>query len=120
MTFTYTPETPTDVTRVRFHTGDTVAASAFFTDEEITFVISEQGSWQNAVVACLQSLIVKFARDPKFRADWLEVDPTASIAGLRALLAEKRKELRVNLVRSQARPVYRGDSLQTEAPEDWS
>ena len=35
MTFTYTPSSVTDVTRVRFHIGDTVEATAIFSDEEI-------------------------------------------------------------------------------------
>jgi len=119
MTFTYTPASPTDITRVRFHIGDTDEDSAAFSDEEITFVISEQTTWQRAVIACIQTLIARMAATPDFTADWLKVDATSALAGYRALLAEKRRELGVAGVTATATAVYRSDSLQTVAPEDW-
>ena len=58
MAFTYTPSaTPTDLTRVRFHIGDTVEAAAIFNDTEIEMAIAEGGSYQQAVVYCLQTAV---------------------------------------------------------------
>lgn len=117
MTFTYTPATPTDITRVRFHTGDTVEAAAIHTDEDIQFAIDEEGGWQQAVIALLQHLIARLAATPDFQADWLRVDSSRSLSGYRALLAEKRRAFGITALRATARPVYRSDSAQTEAPE---
>lgn len=119
MTFTYTPGTPTDVTRVRFHLGDTVEAAAQFTDEEITFAINESGSWQQAVIVLLQSLMARLSADGDFQADWLRVDSSRSVASLRALLSEKRRQFGIGAVRGRARAVYRSDSGQTGAPDEW-
>lgn len=119
MTFTYTPSTPTDLTRARFHIGDTVSASALFTDEEITFAISEAGGWQQAVIELLQSLIARLSATPDFQADWLKVDSSRSVAGYKELLAEKRRLFGISAVRGSSVAVYRSDSLQTEAPDGW-
>lgn len=119
MTFTYTPSAPTDITRVRFHIGDTVEAAAIFSDEEITFAISEGGSYQQAVIILLQSLIARLSAEPDFSADWLKVDAGRSVVGYRLLLAEKRRQFGIGAVRGAAKAVYRSDSGQTEAPDEW-
>lgn len=118
MTFTYTPATPTNITRVRFHLADTESATAIFTDEEITFIINENaGNWQQAVISCIRVIIAKIGAEVDFQADWLRVDRSKALAGYRVLLAQKQAELGVTGVVSRAQPVYRGDSDQTEAPE---
>lgn len=119
MTFTYAPAAPDDITRVRFHTGQTLEAESFLTDEDISFQISEAGSWQKAVITCLQYIITKLSQ-PNFKADWLSVDNASARAGYENMLAEKRREFGIPAVTGRAQAVYRGDSLQTDVPEDWA
>lgn len=109
MAFTYTPATPDDITRVRFNISDTVAATAKFTDEDITFQIAETGSWQGAVIGCLENLIAKLTTNPDFKADWLTVDSQYAIEGLQKLLVEKKKTLGLRRVVSTSTPVVRTD-----------
>jgi len=81
MTFTYTPSsTPTDLTRVRFHTGQTVEGESFLTDEEIAMLIAEEGSWQKAAIAGIQFIIMRLSQ-PDFKADWLQVTNSQARAG---------------------------------------
>jgi hypothetical protein len=121
MSFTYNLSTPTDVTRVRFHIGDTDATLAIFSDEEIEFVITEAGSYQRAVIWCIQNIITKISAEPDSTADWLRVDWGRSLRGYQALLAVKRQELGVtstgNTLVATAWHTYRADSLQSEAPD---
>jgi hypothetical protein len=117
VTFTYTPSTPTDATRVRFHIGDTVEAAAMFTDEEIAFVISEESTWQAAVIACLLGQIAKLSAQPDLKADWLTVSLGRSVEGFKTLLAEKRAKFGIAARTGSTVATYRSDSLQTEAPE---
>lgn len=120
MTFTYTPASPTDVTRVRFHIGDTDSTAAIFSDEEIEFITDENsGSWQRAVIACIEAMIAKASNQPDFKADWLQVDGSKSIAGLKTLLSEKRRALGVASLVATSVHVYRADSNLTESP-DWA
>ena len=119
MTFTYTPNSPNDITRVRFHIGDTVESSAMYSDEEITFGIAEGGSYQQAVIILLQNLIARLSAEPDFTADWLRVDNRRSVEGYRVLLQEKRRQFGISAVRARGKAVYRSDSGQTEAPEEW-
>lgn len=114
--FTYDLASPTDTTRVRFHTGDTDSAAPLFTDEEIQFVISEQGTWKKAVIACLENLKARLATSPEFTADWLSVRNGSSLAGLDALIAAKRRELGVSMLTASVSYQYRPDSYQTESP----
>lgn len=119
MTFSYTPSSPTDVTRVRFHIADTDSNAAAFTDEEITFVISEAGTWQKAVIQLIQHLIAKLAQTPDATMDWLKVEPSKALATYQALLIEKKRELGVTNLVATAVHTYRADSDLTEAP-DWA
>jgi hypothetical protein len=119
MSFTYNPADPDDITRVRWHIQDTVEPAAF-TDEEITFQIGEQGGWQKAVMACLQSKIMLIANTPDFKADWLQVDSAVALDSLRGLLKVKQKELGLGgAISSRGQAVYRGDSLLTDVPDGW-
>jgi len=91
--FTYTPSaTPDDITRVRYHIGDTVEATAIFTDAEITMEIAESGGWQLAVLNCIRSIIAKLSAEPNFTADWLRVDYATALAGYQKLLALKANQ----------------------------
>jgi len=117
MTFTYTPATPTDITRVRFHIADTVEAVADFSDEEIQFIIDETGGYKAAVISCIRSLMAKLAKDVDFKADWLQVDSSRSVAGLEKLLNEKLNEFGISRVRANVVHRYRPDSRQHEAPD---
>lgn len=121
MTFNYDLTTPTDITRVRFHVGDTDPDAAIFSDEEITFVIAESGGeWRRAVIACLKSIIGRISAAPDFTADWLKVDYGRSLAGYRALLAQKEKEFGLaGRIGGRAAHTYRPDSLQ-KGPPDWN
>lgn len=97
MAFTYTPSaTPSDITRVRYHIGDTAEATAIFSDEEITMVIAEAGSWQGAVLSCIRSIIARISAEPNFTADWLRVDYATALAGYQKLIALKAAELGVS------------------------
>ena len=118
MAFTYAPASPTDLTRVRWHIGDIVEASAIFTDADIEFAISEGGSYQQAVIGCLKTIIAKISAEPDFQADWLKADLGRSLAGYQWLLVEKRHEFDITALTATAKPVYRSDSLQKSAP-DW-
>lgn len=120
MTFTYTPATPDDITRVRFHTGDTVEAAAFHSDEEIEFMISEAVTWKPAVIMALESIILKFATEPDLKADWLSVTLGRSQAGYEEMYKKKLADFGIGRRTGRAVATYRSDSLQTEAPEDWS
>lgn len=115
MTFTYNLVTPNDITRVRAAIGDTVEASAMFSDEEIAFYIAENAGWQAATIALVQTLIAKVASTPDFKADWLEVDASKALAGYEALLSELRRRFGMSQapsVRVTAVQTYRRDSLQ--------
>ena len=117
MTFSYSPIT-NDLSRVRFHIGDTDAASAMFSDEEVTGVITEVGDWKKAVIALIQNLIAKCSQ-PNFTADWLTVDSASAVRSYQALLQMKRRELKVYANVATTVSVYRPDSGQT-APPDWT
>jgi len=83
VTFTYTPSsTPSDLTRVRFHTGQTVEAESFLTDEDISMILAEEGTWQKAVIASIKFIMARLSQ-PNFKADWLQVDNKAARVGRR-------------------------------------
>ena len=92
MTFTYTPATPTDTTRVRFHLDDTVEAAALFSDEEIAFAIAEGGSWQKATLTLIDRILQRLGRESGTKLDWLEVDRAEGIKMYQAQKVDKRRE----------------------------
>ena len=116
MTFTYTPSsTPTDLARERFHTGQTVEAESFLTDEDIEMILAEEGTWQKAVISGIKFIMARLSQ-PNFKADWLQVDNKAARDGFEKLLAEKRRELSVAAITAGVVNTYRQDSLATEEP----
>lgn len=93
MTFTYSPSSPDDTTRVRFHIGDTTETTAILTDEDIAFAISEAGGWRNAVIWCLDYIIQQLALEDGQRLDWLEMDRADAMKYYERLKASKRSTL---------------------------
>lgn len=118
MTFTFDEALTTDLAFVRFHSGDTVEAESLISDELINGLVTLAGSKEAAAVQAIEYKITLMSQ-PKFKADWLEVDPATAIAGLRAMLATKRKELGVteNVIDSGVTHVFRADSQQTSEPD---
>lgn len=119
MTFTYDLTNVTDLTRVRYHLQDTNPDGPLFSDEEINFAISEKLTYQRATVSLIQALIARMANEPDFRADWLNVNRASQLAKYQELLKQKRAEFGLNMLTATGVPVYRSDSDQTEAGEDW-
>jgi hypothetical protein len=118
MTFTYNLAAPDDVTRVRYHIGDTVEATAIFSDEEITFAIDEEGTWQKAVIASIRSVMARIAGEPDMTADWLKVDWRRSSDNWQMLLTEKKNQFGLGATASSGgRHAYRPDSLQKSTPD---
>lgn len=117
MTFTYDLTNGfSDAERVRFHLGDTDAAAAKFSDEEIAAIITEAGSWQDAVIACIQNLIARLSV-PDFKADWLQVTASKAREGYESLLEIKEKDFGLGGIASGVTHVYRADSDATEEPD---
>ncbi len=107
----------TDLARVRFHLGDMDSAAPKFTDEEINAVIAEAGSWELAVIACIDSLIMRL-NVPDFKADWLQVDSSTARAGYEQMRPIKKRELGlVGRLSSSSKNTYRVDSGQTSEPD---
>lgn len=61
MTFTYNGALDTDVKKVRFLLGDTVSASAVFTDEELTYLVSANGTLIDAAIGGVDALMARHA-----------------------------------------------------------
>lgn len=119
MTFTYIPSsTPNDVTRVRFHTGQTVEAESFVSDEEIEMMLAESATWQEAVITVIKFIMARLSQ-PNFRADWLQIDHESARKGYAALLAQKASELGVPAITARGQSVYRADSDMTDVPGGW-
>lgn len=118
MTFSYTPSAVNNVTRVRYHLRDTDESAAMFTDEEIEMVISEEGSYQAAVISLIQSTIAQISREPDMSADWLKIDWRRSVASWQALLSEKKKAFNLGWsISATSHHIYRADSLQKSEPD---
>ncbi len=116
MTFTYDLVTVTDITRLRFHTGDTLEEAAMWSDEELQFVLNEEGTVGKAVVALIMSALLRLAHEPDMTADWLRVDWRRAADNWKALLAEKRREFGLGAtVSSGGQHVWRPDYMP-EAP----
>jgi len=121
MTFTYNLASPNDITRVRFHTGDTIEEAAMFSDEAIQFAIDESTTWQRAVIACIRHAIARLASEPDMQADWLKIDWRRSADNWKLLLSEKAQEFGLGKARASSggHHAYRPDGLIKEEP-DWT
>jgi hypothetical protein len=117
MTFTYDLVTPGDLTRVRYHIGDTEEATAIFSDEEINFVLDEETTYQAAVISCINAIIGKLSHEPDMQADWLKIDWRRSAESWMKLLAEKKSQFGLGArAASGGQHAWRPDTLMDEAP----
>ncbi len=124
MTFTYTPGAPDDITRVRIRVGDRreiQTDTGIRSDEEIQLMIDDEGSWQAACIAWVQSFLNQLNTEPDSTADWLEIDLGSVRESYEKMLDELKTWLGVSGAGNvtTTTPVWRGDSLQTEAPPGW-
>lgn len=63
MTFTYDPSLGTTLSQLRFRIGDTDENAPFFSDEELTFILTDRGNnIDQAAIWALDSLITKYSR----------------------------------------------------------
>lgn len=122
MTFTYTPSSPTNLTRVRYHIGDVEETTAIFSDEEINFVLAEEAAETSvvgaAVVSLINSVIARLNHEPDMQADWLKIDWRRSAENWLRLLSEKKQKFGLSPRGSSGGQFgWRPDTLQTEAPD---
>jgi hypothetical protein len=102
--------------RIEISTG-----TGIFSDEEIQLMIDDEGSWQGACVACIQSILNILNTEPDSTADWLRIDLESARESYEKMLSELKAWLGVSGVgnTTTTTPSWRGDSLQTEAPASW-
>ncbi len=119
MTFTYAiSTTPTDLTKVRYYTGDTDSTAVMWTDEEINMVLAVEGSVGAAVISLIKSAITKLANEPDMKADWLSIDWRRSADQWKLLLTERRREFGLGpQIDSGGRHAFRPDTLQKDPPD---
>lgn len=90
MTFTFAIPFD-DIARFRLALNDRDATAHRFEDEFITALIEEYGTWQKAVIAGINIILMELAV-PGFTADWLKVDSKDALAFYRARKAELSAE----------------------------
>lgn len=119
MTFTYAiSNTPTDLTKVRYYTGDTDSTAAIWQDDEINMVLALEGSVGGAVVSLIKSIMRKLANEPDMKADWLSVDWRSSREQWAILLAKAERDFGLGWQdASSSQHSYRPDTLQKEPPD---
>lgn len=117
MAFTFGEDLTDDLDFVRFKTGDTTEAEAFMSDELITSMLTLYETKEAAAVAGARYILNKMAQ-PKFRADWLEVDPTSAIAMRKKLLEDLIAEVdpASEAISIDSVSTYRADSAMTSEP----
>lgn len=117
MSYTYNLNTPNDITRCRFHIRDTDSVAPMFQDEEITFMISENGDWMHAVIQLLTAKIAELDNTPAVGMGPLWMRTTDERASLMRLLQLKRLEFNIPLIVAAANYIYRPDATDTtQAP----
>lgn len=116
MAFTFDPSLGTDLSLVRFHTGDTDSTNYYLEDATITALLTSQTSVGGAVIASIRFILARLSQ-PNFRADWLQVDLASARKGYTALLAEKQQEFGIGAITSTVTHVYRADSTGSEEPD---
>ena len=74
MAFTYSGDPSTsDLDRLRFEAGDTVASSVLLEDAEHTFILLQNSTWPRRKAAALRAIGTKLLRYPNFALDrWRE------------------------------------------------
>ena len=128
MTFSYTPGTPDDITRLRSRVGDRTQVtetgvpateSGIRSDEEIQMWIDAEGSWQRACIVWVQSVLLEIDQEPDSTADWLEVDLASARVSYFNMLDELKEWLDVPNKSVQNRTattvkLWRSDTLQSD------
>ncbi len=95
---TYTFAIPfDDIARFRLALGDLDAEAHRFTDELINALIAEYATWQQAVIAGINLILMELAV-PDFTADWLKIDSKNALAFYRAKKAELLTDLGLAVV----------------------
>lgn len=119
MTFTYAiSTTPTDLTLVRFYTGDTVSETAMWQDDEINMILAVDGSVGLASQTLLERKITEIANNPDMKADWLQINWGTSLEALQTALANVKRKFGLGWRDSSGgQHSYRPDTLQKEAPD---
>src|SRR6185369_13724186 len=119
MTFTYTiSTTPTDLTKVRYYTGDTDSTAAIWQDDEINMVLALEGSVGGAVVSLIKSILRKLSAEPDMKADWLSVDWRSSRETWLTMLGKAEQDFGLGWQDSSGgQHSYRPDTLQKTAPD---
>lgn len=119
MTFTYTPSTtPTDLTLVRFYTGDTDSATAMWQDDEINMILAVDGSVGLASQTLLERKITEIANNPDMKADWLQINWGTSLGALQTALANVKQKFGLGWQDSSGgQHSYRPDTLLKEPPD---
>ena len=119
MTFTYTiSTTPTDLTKVRYYTGDTDSTAAIWQDDEINMVLALEGSVGAAVVSLIKSILRKLSAEPDMKADWLSVDWRSSRETWLTMLGKAEQDFGLGWQDSSGgQHSYRPDTLQKTEPD---
>ena len=87
MSFSYDQTLAADRDRVRFNLADTASSAYAFEDEELTALLTAEGSVNDATAAALRALLAdKSRRAKKFSDQGLSLDDTAQVAAITALL----------------------------------
>jgi hypothetical protein len=110
-----------DISRVRITVGDTEATAHRFSDELITALITEYGTWQKASIACIDAIINDLLSVPDFTADWLKVEGSKALGYYEKLRARKLVEFGLpggvgasqNTLTGKVVSVERGDRDET-------
>ena len=111
MAFTY--DLTTDTGKVRRDIGDTVAASAQFTDEEIDSFVSEGGSVKAAAGLALMAWAAALAREDELSKTGSWQGDRRDVAGKMRALAKEYLELAAYKPAAK-RPTFRS------VPVDWT
>lgn len=88
----------TDLARVRWEIGDTDEGAPIYQDEVLNALITEKGTWQEAVIGALENIIATLLGTPNFTADWLKVDASTAVDRYMRLVDSKRTEYGLNAV----------------------
>ncbi len=113
-TFTFDNTLSTDLSLVRFHTGDTEEEGAYLFDETISGLLTIHGDVGGAVIAAIRYIITQLS-SPDFKKDWLSVSHKEARAGFETMLKMKAQELGVSLgatASSSISSAFRADSDQ--------
>lgn len=117
MTWTFDPATDgwTNVNLVRWNIGDINSDRQIFQNEVIDAVVSNVGSWQAAVIGCIENIIMQLSSNPTFKADWLQVDYKTALESYKNMLTLKARDLGVPVgqITSTALYIWRPDSMET-------